>query len=580
MSSSATASPLFMRNALLMACITLPWLNPFTASPSTAVMPLLLSWMCVACLALLVLDLPLMRQAISGPTLWVMLGLAVWVGVALWRVPPVVDHALTLGLVAAWVAMGLMVRVGLHVAWLGNGLMRWVAQALLLAAVISSVLGVLQYLGLARDLSPWVNQPFPGDAFANLRQRNQFASLTSIGLVVCLALWAARAPLGPVSPRSMLGFGLVLNVLAVGAACSVSRTGAVQWLLIGGLGAWWAWRDGRHSKRQRNPLLWMALAAPVSLAVWSVCLPWIAAQLSGHHGASMILRVAGQAQDYGLCGRRSVLWSNMLQLLTQHPWQGWGWGETDYAHFMTSYRGMRFCDMLDNAHNLPLHLAVELGLPLAAALLASGAVWVWQRQPWREQDTWRSMAWGVLLVLGLHSLVEYPLWYGPFQMTFGLALGLLWCRSPKQTQPAPHPLAPTDMHPDTHTPSQVSQAWGITLAGALFVACLYAAWDFNRMAQIYRAPAQRDAMYQDDPMAHAKASWLFRNQAEFAELTTQTVTADNAQQLFALASRVMHYSPEDRVIQRLIDSAQLLGQDELAQTLTERLKATQHHVQP
>ncbi len=580
MSSSATASPLFMRNALLMACITLPWLNPFTASPSTAVMPLLLSWMCVACLALLVLDLPLMRQAISGPTPWLMLGLAVWVGGALWRVPPVVDHALTLGLVAALVAMGLMVRVGLHVAWLGNGLMRWVAHALLLAAVISSVLGVLQYLGLARELSPWVNQPFPGDAFANLRQRNQFASLTSIGLVACLALWAARAPLGPVSPRSMLGFGLVLNVLAVGAACSVSRTGAVQWLLIGGLGAWWAWRDGRHSKRQRNPLLWMALAAPVSLAVWSVCMPWIAAQLSGHHGASMILRVAGQAQDYGLCGRRSVLWSNMLQLLTQHPWQGWGWGETDYAHFMTSYRGMRFCDMLDNAHNLPLHLAVELGLPLAAALLASGAVWVWQRQPWREQDTWRSMAWGVLLVLGLHSLVEYPLWYGPFQMTFGLALGLLWCRSPKQTQPAPHPLAPTDMHPDTHTPSQVSQAWGITLAGALFVACLYAAWDFNRMAQIYRAPAQRDAMYQDDPMAHAKASWLFRNQAEFAELTTQTVTADNAQQLFALASRVMHYSPEDRVIQRLIDSAQLLGQDELAQTLTERLKATQHHVQP
>jgi hypothetical protein len=186
----------------------------------------------------------------------------------------------------------------------------------------------------------------------------------------------------------------------------------------------------------------------------------------------------------------------------------------------------------------------------------------------------------VLLVLGLHSLVEYPLWYGPFQMTFGLALGLLWCRSPKQTQPASHPLTPSDMHPDTHTPSQVSQAWGITLAGALFVACLYAAWDFNRVAQIYRAPAQRDAMYQDDPMAHAKASWLFRNQAEFAELTTQTVTADNAQQLFALASRVMHYSPEDRVIQRLIDSAQLLGQDELAQTLTERLKATQHHVQP
>jgi len=580
MSSSASASSLFMRNALWMACITMPWLNPFTASPSTAVMPLLLSWMCVACLALLVLELPLLHQAMSGFGMWLGAGLVCWVGSALLLVPPVVDHALTMGLLAALVSIGLMVRVGLHVAWLGNGLMHWVAQAWLLAAVISSVLGVLQYLGLAHDLSPWVNQPVPGDAFANLRQRNQFASLTSIGLVACLALMAARSHQGPVSPRSMLGSALVLNVLAVGVACSVSRTGAVQWLLMGGLGALWAWRDGRHVKRLRHPVLWMSLAAPVLVALWSVGMPWIAAQLSGHSGASMILRVTGQAQSYGVCGSRSVLWSNMWQLIVQHPWQGWGWGETDYAHFITAYSGMRFCDLLDNAHNLPLHVAVEFGLPLAVALLATCAVWVWQRQPWREPDTWRSMAWGVLLVLGLHSLVEYPLWYGPFQMTFGLALGLLWCRSPTQTQLASPPFTHSDQQLEAHTPSQVSQVGGISIAGALFVACLFAAWDFNRVAQIYRAPAQRDAMYQDDPLAHAKSSWLFRNQAEFAELTTQTVSADNAPHVYALATRVMHYSPEDRVIQRLIDSAQLLGQDELAQTLAERLKDAHPHAPP
>lgn len=572
MSSSATVYSTFMRNALLMACLSLPWLNPFTASPSTAVMPLLLSWMCVACLALLVLDLPLLRQPMPGRSLWLMCVLTGWVSYLLWRVPPVVDHALTLGLIAAAVSVGLMVRVGMHVAWLGNGLMRWVAHALLLAAVISSVLGVLQYLGLARELSPWVNQPLPGDAFANLRQRNQFASLTSLGLVVCLALLAQRAKQGAMTSRDMTWFGFVLNVLAAGVACSVSRTGAVQWLLVGGLVALWAWRDGQHSKRHGNPLLWTALAAPVLVMVWSTWMPWIASQLSGHSGASMILRVAGQAQDYGLCGRRSVLWSNMLRLIAQHPWQGWGWGETDYAHFMTAYTGMRFCDILDNAHNLPLHLAVEFGLPLAVVLLAVAARWVWQREPWREQDTWRRMAWGLLLVIGLHSLVEYPLWYGPFQMTVGLALGLVWCRQSNQVQDMPHP--------NVQKPSNISQAWGMTVAGALFVACLYAAWDFNRVAQIYRAPALRDAIYQDDPLAHAKASWLFRNQAEFAELTTQNVTPDNAQHLFLLASRVIHYSPEDRVIQRLIDSAKLLGQDGLAQTLAERLKDAYHHVQP
>ena len=53
---------------------------------------------------------------------------------------------------------------------------------------------------------------------------------------------------------------------------------------------------------------------------------------------------------------------------------------------MTLYPSARFCDILDNAHNLPLHLAVELGLP-AALLLCGTALWLTlQRKPWREAD--------------------------------------------------------------------------------------------------------------------------------------------------------------------------------------------------
>ena len=38
------------------------------------------------------------------------------------------------------------------------------------------------------------------------------------------------------------------------------------------------------------------------------------------------------------------------------------------------------------------------------------------------------MAWSVLTLILLHSLLEYPLWHGPFQMAFGLGICLL--RSP------------------------------------------------------------------------------------------------------------------------------------------------------
>jgi O-antigen ligase len=456
-----------------------------------------------------------------------------------------------MGLVASLMCVWLMVAVGRRAA-VDESLLRWLMAGLLAAAVVSAVLGVLQYLGLARELSPWVNQPLKGDAFANLRQRNQFASLTSLGLVALLGWVAVRAKAQSMTRGCWTLAFVLLNVLAAGVACSVSRTGAVQWALVGVLMAAWGWRSAKQDAAFGKGLVWLALAAPVLVAVWSVWMPLLALQITGEQGASMILRVTGQAQDYAACGGRRVLWTNVLALITQHPWLGWGWGETDYAHFMTGYNTLRFCDMLDNAHDFPLHLALELGVPFAVAVMALVGVWAWRRTPWREQHAWRVMAWCLLVVLGLHSLLEYPLWYGPFQMTLGLAIGVLWAA----------PDAPA---------REEAQEGPMLVAALLFIGCLYAAWDFNRVGQIYRQAASRDAAYRDNPLHHAKQSWLFKNQADFAELTTQTVTADNAAELYPQALRLMHYSPEVRVVQRVIDSGKLLGHDAQAQTLTERL---------
>ena len=137
-------------------------------------------------------------------------------------------------------------------------------------------------------------------------------------------------------------------------------------------------------------------------------------------------------------------------------------------------------------------------------------------------------------------------------MTLGLAIGLLWA-SP------------------TAAVKEASQERPMLVAALLFIGCLYAAWDFNRIGQIYRQPASRDAAYRDNPLGHAKQSWLFKNQADFAELTTQTITVDNAAEVYQEALRLMHYSPEARVVQRVIDSAKLLGHAEEAQALEERL---------
>jgi hypothetical protein len=484
----------------------------------------------------------------------------------------------TAGLVAAVVCMVAMAWVGRRVAWQPNGLMPWLMGAWIVAAVISSVLGVLQYLDMAGPLSPWVNQPaFKGDAFANLRQRNQFASLTSIGLVALLAASYALLQLeGKTQARRFIrqrytvatAF-VLLNVLAIGAACSMSRTAVVQWVAVSVLALLWAWRH-RHAA-------WcgLVLSAPLLLLLWSFVMPLVSQHITGQQGANLVLRVAGSAGDYGVCGSRSVLWTNVSQLIVQKPLFGWGWGETDFAHFLTLYPGQRFCDILDNAHNLPLHLALELGVPLALCVLLCVVRWVWLRKPWQEREIWRVMAWGVLLVVGLHSLLEYPLWYGPFQMAVGLSVGLLWAK-PNDDHTVHHNKAILTATTSTTTSNEASS---LLLASVFFMACLYAAWDFNRVSQIYKPVAQRDPTYSNNPLAYAKQSWLFRNQAEFAELTLQQVTASNAQAVYDQAQRVVHYSPEARVVQRLIDSARLLGHDDDADHWALRLAAHQQATQ-
>ena len=91
----------------------------------------------------------------------------------------------------------------------------------------------------------------------------------------------------------------------------------------------------------------------------------------------------------------------------------------------------------------------------------------------------------------------------------------------------------------------------------------YAGWDYRRISQIYLIPSMRCDAYRDNTLQKLRDSWLFQNQVSFAELSTTPVTRDNAAHIRELATVVLHFSPEPRVIEKLIESATLLGlQDE------------------
>ena len=226
-------------------------------------------------------------------------------------------------------------------------------------------------------------------------------------------------------------------------------------------------------------------------------------------------------------------------------------------------------------------MALELGLPFALASCMFAALWVFKRINLRNVTNAQRIAFALLLVVGLHSMLEYPLWYGPFQMTLGLALGL-WSASARSNvnsnanlKPNPSPIT---RQAETGPSNSISQQlFPMLISCVLFLACLYAAWDYNRVAQIYRQPDKRDAAYRDNPMQAASQSWLFKNQVDFARLMTQSITQENAQVTYDLAMRVLHYSPEPRVVERAVECLRLLGKDLEAEMLASRIPIITPH---
>ncbi|WP_427914261.1 PglL family O-oligosaccharyltransferase [Ramlibacter sp. MMS24-I3-19] len=430
-----------------------------------------------------------------------------------------------------------MVLIVLAAAVAQDGLLREsLVSGLLGAALVSAVLGLLQYFGASPGLAPWVDIAPAGEAYANLRQTNQYATLCWIGMAVLLCTLS----------RIRWSAALAAAVLLAGAsAASVSRTGLLQGITLVVLMALWPAPDRRRR-------LVLCATAAVAYVAASMLLPALFDAVTGTLPSRTLW---ARISEGGNCHSRRVLWLNVLQLIAERPWVGWGWGGLDEAHFMADYPGARFCEILDNAHNLPLHLAVELGVPVAVLVTLAGLAWIWSARPWRESAAQRQLGWAILAVIGVHSMLEYPLWYGPFQIAAGAALGWLLPSSP------------------TITRNSGRSVLGRGLAALLLLAVGAAAWDYWRVSQVYLPPEQRRAEWRRDPLGEAKRSWLFGAQARFAELTLTPVTRANAPQMARLAREMLRYSPEPRTVERLVEAETLLGHEGEAVAMLARYKA-------
>ena len=479
------------------------------------------------------------RDALRGPTLALLAALALLtasaVAAPLWAGLPWTLAGSAIGTLAA---AALVVLVGAALARDGRASTAFHALcvALLVAGAVGAVIGAIQVFVPQWTDGQWIADIAGGRAAGNLRQPNHLSSLLLWSLVALVWL-AERERIGRLATM-LLG-----TLLLAGIVLTASRTGILGVLLL----AAWGLLDKRMSRPGRARLLVSPIVFGllwVGLAAWA-------------HQAHQAFGGDEQLAKGDISSSRFGIWANTLALIARHPWTGVGWGEFNFAWTLTPFPG-RPVAFFDHTHNLPLQFAVELGLPLAALVLAllGWALWQAFRASGRCADaatasTLRA-AFVMVLLMAVHSQLEYPLWYAYFLLPTAFAFGL--CVDGR----AGAGIA-------ARPPARRSN--GLRLAAALlFVGTVASLVDYGRVVVIF-APGSSAAPLAER-IADGKRSWLFGHHADYAAVTTAEHVGD-PRQAFA---RVPHYLLDTRLMMAWARSLEEDGQHDAARHVAQRLR--------
>lgn len=361
--------------------------------------------------------------------------------------------------------------------------------AWLVAGVLSAAIGVVQVF--APDLADGsfiARSGLVGRAVGNLRQPNHLSSLL---------LWSAIAvvPLRDARRLPAAAAAALMALMVFGITLSGSRTGLVGMAVL----TLWGLSDLRLQRDARRLLL----AVPLLFAAsWGVMTVW-AGQTAHTFGAALHMAAGGD-----ISSSRFGIWRDTLGLVRMHPWAGVGWGEFNFAWSLTPFP-QRPVAFFDHTHNLVLQFAVELGLPLAALVvgLLAWALWRgWQgsRRPDAAAGSGARAAFMVVLMMALHSQLEYPLWYLYFLLPTAWAWGVcLGAGAPAAADTGDPRAAPIAL-----------RAAGL----ALLVGGLFAVTDYRRVVVIYAPPAGAGSLAQR--IADGAHAIFFGHQADYAAATT------------------------------------------------------------
>ena len=232
--------------------------------------------------------------------------------------------------------------------------------------------------------------------FGNLAQANHQATYLALAAISALYL-------GRTSRRNWLAPASLL-LLSAGVALTGSRMGVAFLVLL--ILAQFVPTALRPEDRRARWLACVAVFAGFGVALLAVRL--------------VVVQIDTLGRPMGI---RYELWRQAWEIALRHPWLGIGVGQFGGGQYWVAKAGP-YTVPATNCHNVILELAAELGWP--AALAAAGVALYWGLRDLRARlgQPEQALAWGMVLMIAIHSMLEFPLWYLFFAVPFAFLFGL------------------------------------------------------------------------------------------------------------------------------------------------------------
>jgi O-antigen ligase len=528
-----------LRVLLYASAVAVPGLLAFTIAPSATVLNQLLSTLLWGAALALFGAASWRHRLRPAAALLLAAGTLVVGGVLSWQTGPNLTSLVLPTLLVVAVAAALVLDAAAEARAAESIALMAVMGGLLMLGVLDVLISVVQvFFPDAADGIVIAKSGLAGRAVGNLRQPNHLSSL---------ALWSAAAviPLLEAGKLKRWSAAALFAAIIFSVELSASRTGTIGVLLL----AAWGLIDRRLSRFTRA----MLIGGLAIYALGWLSMSWWAH--ANHHSFGAEARLG----ESDVSGSRFGIWSNTWELIKANPWTGVGFGEFNFAWSLTPFP-QRPTAFFDHTHNILLQLLVELELPLGGLVVVLLAVALWQAfrraaAVEGERGVGFRTAFVMVLLMAIHSQLEYPLWYAYFLLPtawlWGYCLGAV---------PGAMPVAR-----DGAT-AAMARAFPV-LAGALMIAGSAVAFQqYMSVSRIFEPGNDKRPL--EARIAEGERSVFFGHHAYYADATV----ADPPQDAWPAFAVAPHYLLDTRLMTAWAQAFAGRGDLDRARHIAQRLR--------